>query len=282
MRPVSRGSILILALWTLMVLGFLALAVGGHVSANIRMARYLQDDATAYSQARSGVALAVSEVLHHPEKFVLSESGIPQDWPDLFKDNASLPGGSFSVSSTYAYLNTNEEDMLVIVTNFGLVPERVKINLDDQGMAGSSQRLAMVLGDVQLATAILTDYPSNKYDDVVGGAPESEFAVAQKWWSRYGPYEAVPELLAVKGVTGEQFDTLEPLVSIWELQRWWLDDQRITWESFGGIAEGRAWVTGPEGLPTTVATRRISFVFGFCSNSVTQTSTNMMLYWREH
>ena len=35
-----HGSVLVLALWVLAILGFLALAVGGHVSANVKIARY--------------------------------------------------------------------------------------------------------------------------------------------------------------------------------------------------------------------------------------------------
>jgi type II secretory pathway component PulK len=58
-RQSPRGSVLVLTLWTLLFLSALALAVGAHVSAGIRLTAELQDRTVAAAAARRAVSAAL-------------------------------------------------------------------------------------------------------------------------------------------------------------------------------------------------------------------------------
>ncbi|MDA0577315.1 MAG: hypothetical protein O3B24_04365 [Verrucomicrobia bacterium] len=265
MKRGATASILILALWTLMVLAFLALAIGGFVSAGTQTARFLQNDATAMALAQGGVELAISDIMQNPSNFDATVRGDVSGLESRFRENASLNGGTFSVYYTFDDTNANG-----IVTNFGVLRESLKINIDN-GAGTDTQRLVRVLDWLgaprDLADMLVYTYPSNKL---------SQKTVAPEYMNRYGPYEAVPELFAVRGVGIALFEGLEPLVTLREFERRY-PDQGDAWqrrESYGGIAEGRVMAGGAEGASTVVATRRITFVFD-------RVTTNL-LYWREH
>ncbi len=246
------------------MLGFLALAVGGHVSANTRAARFLRDDATALALAQGGVEMAIGEIMANPSNYdPVALGALPND-EEKFRDNASLAGGLFSVF--YAIVDTNVPG---IVTNFGVVRDRGRINIDEGLGNNNTERLEQVLGWLgadnasALTVEILTNYPSGK-------------DLAPEYANRYGPYEALPELLAVSGVDGALFDGLDPLVTLREFERQYTSAGEA-WgrrECYGGVAEGRAVATGAAGAPAVLATRRITFVFD-------RVTTNL-LYWREH
>jgi type II secretory pathway component PulK len=257
----SAGSILILTIWTLMVLGFLALAVGSHVAANIRVAQYLREESTAYYLARGGVEFAIAELLRNPSNFQGTVIGEVANVEDRFRDNSSLPGGMFSVWYTLDDSNT-----MAVVTNYGLLKESAKIDLD-RADANDYARLQLALSAMgkspTLTSAIFSNYPSQK-------------TVAPEYLNRYGPYEAVAELLAVEGVDGALMEALEPMVTLREFQRHYRGDSE-TYErrdAYGAVAEGRVVAMGADGRPSVAAVRRIAFVYD-------QGTTNL-LYWREH
>jgi hypothetical protein len=61
-RGTRSGSILILAFWVLLFLGWLAVAVGALVSANLNLASHLKTEATGYFAARAAVEHAATAV----------------------------------------------------------------------------------------------------------------------------------------------------------------------------------------------------------------------------
>lgn len=257
-----RGSVLVLALWVLLVLGFLAVAVGGRVAANIRAARSLQQDLTAYRLARAGVELAIAEVVQNPTNFDDAAASPPETVEALFHDNASLAGGTFSVF--YTFDDTNRAS---IVTNYGVTRLKQRIDIDRADKT-DWERLENVLGwlgaSADLATGILSNYPAQK-------------TVAREQANGYGPYEALPELLAVDGMDGALYEALERLVTIRQFERRYPPGSSDAWErraSYGGVAEGRAVVKDANGAPVVTASRRIMFVY--------DTVTTNLLYWREH
>jgi hypothetical protein len=262
-----RGSVLILALWVLMVLGFLALAVGGHVSANMQVARHLKYDATAYYLARAGVALAVSEIMADASNVVHRSPYESGRDTALLQDNPLVPGGAFSVYYTFDDTNGTET---VIRTNYGVVAQNSKIDLHRPDI-DDWRRLEGVLGALEapgdLAGTILSNYPARKQET-------TEKTVAREQVKRYGPYEALQELLAIDGMDRAVFDELERLVTLKQFERWYAPGSGELWrrDSYGGVAEGRA-LTTTEDAASVAAVRKIVFVF--------DRFTTNFLYWRE-
>jgi len=225
------GSVLILALWSLLVLGALAVAVGGLVSAQVNRARYLKEDATARRLAASGIELAMVEMGLNPTNALIDD--------ERFRDNRSLPDGQFSVYFTYV---TNLDSRALFVTNFGIASmwEPWRINLDSRS---ESNRLERVLGgDQGVAENILT-YNSN------------------------GVYESFQQILAVPGVDFGHFQLLEPVATLSRYRLWTFEGKRYRRESYGGTAVGQAMATGRAGDQAVTATRRITFVYDVLSTN---------------
>ena len=257
----SRASVLVLALWTLSVLAFLAVAVGGYVSANIKFARHLRQDTTAYLLARAGVELAVAEIINHATNYLPVSLDELISNEDLFKENEDLPDGAFSVF--YTYYDTN---ISAIVTNFGIFPESAKINIDAGGASAAYQLqgvLDFIDADASIAGNILSNYPAEK-------------EIAQENRGRYYFYEGIPELLAVGGIDEDVFLALEPLVTIQRFRFGYTGvgpGGKFARDAYGGTAEGQAFTHDAEGSKVITATRSITFVFD-------RVTTNF-LHWRE-
>lgn len=220
----NAASVLILALWALFTLGALALAVGEVVSAQIRLARYLKENAMARHLARAGISQALAEIRRNPTNAIVDES--------LFLDNPSLEGGTFSVYFTTV---TNLDTRPHFVTNYGVASlwESWRINIDS---ATESNRLAQVLGNPTLAGNILT-FPTNSV------------------------YESVQQLLAVPGVDYATFSMLEPLVTLSRYRFRTFEGNRYRRASYGGVAVGRVLPPGGSGAGSASMTRRIAFVY---------------------
>jgi len=219
-----RGSVLVLALWSLFFLGALALAIGAHVSADLRVASSLKAEATARALARAGVERAVMEILRNTTNWDgVADAELGSD-ESLFKDNDSLPGGRFTVSYTYLVGGSG-----VIATNFGIVRETRKININSR-RSGARERL------------IGLGVPGSVADNILGWPSRKKKRLAKQGRTGYpAVYESLHELLVVDGVTDEVYTRILPHVTIFR------------GSAYGGVSEG----TAGEGL----AVRRIAFVF---------------------
>ncbi len=250
MRPVrteNGASVLILVLWTLFFLGALALAVGGHVSANVRMAAYLNQSVRAHYAAVAGVEKAIAAALQTPTNFIAYRNHAA-DFEDVAVGDAE-----FSVS----YLVFGGGPDPSVTTNFGIITESVMIDIDWDHWTNRA-RLDVLVGDA-LAANILSNYPAHKRIEL-----EST--------RRYGTYDTLQEMLAVDDIDRETFELLEPLTTLAKFKWRFGEGKRERRASFRGLSEGRVRA-GEDGA--IIAEKRISFVF--CTEPVTN-----ILYWREH
>jgi hypothetical protein len=243
-RPYLSASVLILALWSLFFLGVLALAVGAHVSANLKLAGSLKADVVAYYLARAGTELAAMQILHHSTNWNGTADDELHSDESLFQDNDSLAGGTFSV--TYAFV---PEATGAVVTNYGILRESRKININSRSHA-ARQRL-VALGVSQSVAENILNWPAAKKNELAKEAGRGYSA----------GYQSVHELLLVHGVTDLLFARIEPHVTIYGKS------------CYGGMAEGIVRSDAARGSGMIVSRRRISFVF--------DRSKSGFVYWHE-
>jgi type II secretory pathway component PulK len=232
--------VLILALWSLFFLGALALAVGARVSAGLRLARHIRRDTVERALAKAGVERAVMEVLVNATNWNgVRDEDLASD-EALFHDNDSLEGGTFSV--TYSYAATNGG---LSVTNYGVVSEARRVNINDPRQARRLSALLQTLGvkdPAGLASRIVRR----------SGRREESASGSGRGGNGDGKYESLHELLHVEGLTRELFVELEPHVTIFGPS------------CYRGVSEGRTHSSRG---------RRIGFVFNG--------KTAKLLYWHE-
>ncbi|MEI6969969.1 MAG: hypothetical protein WCL44_00500 [bacterium] len=118
----SGGSVLIVSLWTVLLLGLMAAALCAHVSNRAAAAWDVANRAVCYRAARAGVAAAVAEVRHGTN----AESGALSAWNNNPAGMKDIPvgGGVFTVHHTVGDAGG------VVHTNYGVADECGRININ--------------------------------------------------------------------------------------------------------------------------------------------------------
>lgn len=208
-RP--AGSVLVMAIWVLFFLSALAVAIGAHVSASVRMASGLRNRVVGFYAAKAGIERAMAEAAGDTNAW----DDLTESWgqnEEAFRD-VSLQGARYSVSCTTATPRG------ATVARFGLTDEESKININKAG-AAVLKVLVETAGNVDsmaaadVAAAILDWRDAD--DEVLTGGAETGYYSALKdpYLCRNGPFQSVPELLLVKGMTPGLLAKLAPYVAV--------------------------------------------------------------------
>lgn len=247
-RPRRQGSVFILTLWALVFLAALALAVGAHVSANLRLAAEMSARTRHQCLARAGVETAVYQVTANSTNWDgVADEDLGSD-EDLFKD-VPLEHGTFTVY--YTYVSTNSG---ATVTNYGLLCEARHVNVNRILSSATRERLASLIEDKAGQTSVtaseitegIKDYWVQKKDMMLTDGVKISYK---------GVIQSVHELLLVDALHERPWllPRIAPFLTLYDA------------DCFSGTAVGRATTAGGE--------RRIDFV---CDRKGT------VLYWYEY
>jgi general secretion pathway protein K len=208
----KKGSILILALWTLFFLSALAVAVGAYVDSGLRLAGWFKKQTIACYAARAGADRALMEVIADTNGW----DGLTESWAcndEAFK-NAKLGDGVFSITHTVKMPDSST------ITNYGLIDEESRINVS-KASAGLLASLMAVVGGAdsasasQIAAAIIGW--REKSDNVLTAGADNNYygKLAEPIKCHNGAFQEIHELLLVKGVSSALFAKIEPYVTIY-------------------------------------------------------------------
>jgi general secretion pathway protein K len=207
----ESGSVLILAVWVLMVLSALAMAVGHYVSANLQVASWLRDATAARYAAREGVAHLCLSVLSDTNGW----DAETEAWADPDEVLQDVYTGSGIYSVTHTEVGADR-----VVTNFGLMDEERLININtanaDVLTALFTLSGGMDSGSAKEVAAAIMDWRDPDDEQLTGGAESGYYAgLSRPRPCRNGPFQTLNELLLVKGVTEERFQAVAPFVTIY-------------------------------------------------------------------
>ena len=260
------GSIFILVLWTLFFLGALAMAVATLVFSGINLSAQMKSSTTARGLAHGAVDFTITEIMGNITNWEVKAGKDIADDEGLFKDNDKIAGGTFSV-----YYEHIAEDGGMLVTNYGVIDEGSKENINSMGMG----RMENVFEDISgfeglninaesLAREIyssrhLTDKGNSSYSRGSGSTYQC-FGKNGK-----GKFELLQELLLLKSFDGntELFVKLEPYLTVYPKG------------CYKATAVGRALATVVSGGQSELlAETKIDFVFNGKSGKI--------MYWHEY
>ncbi len=196
------GSVLILALWVLFFLAALALAVGAHVSASLKLARFMREDVRGYHLARAGVTHAALQVACNTNKWNASMEDRNADvypWyadPAVFSDQLVDDVGAFSI------INVQQGRDGSLVTNPGLVGANSKLDLN----SANRDVLALFfeqeggLSDGEVLCKAIEDYKTEKKEKI-----EDQRGVEGASAGVSGDLESIYELFSVSDSVDDRF-----------------------------------------------------------------------------
>ncbi len=198
-----RGSILILALWTLGMLAFLAAAIGLNIRQRITFLAHLEQKNkirfVTESAVKKAIILLKNDIEHNRGVFNAAAKSFRGNSEYLFND-ISLPDGKSEISYTYSDGLENEP-----VKMFGMVDEESKINLNVVPLPVLKKLILNVF-----------DWDDSRAHDLAQAilawreSPSSDVHVSSK-----GPFESMDELLLIKEIDVETFTKLSQYVTVY-------------------------------------------------------------------
>lgn len=237
MKLRSRGSILILALWTMAFVSFLAVTLAGKVRQNIHFFQRIDDREKARTAAEAGVKSAVDRLRVRetgaPYSLVESDSlarmaagainGVEfhpaiilLDGPDDEQKQVDLPAiqqKSTEIDSlrqkptiTYGIMDDARRINLNRADRFLLIKLLMAVGLTDQEAADLAGQIVDARDADDTVTATLG----------VGGSEESRYrSEGLNYAPKNSDFEFVSELLRVPGMTLERYARIRPYVTVY-------------------------------------------------------------------
>ena len=216
MRINTRGSILVLALWSLSLLSVFAVSLGYGVRQKLTLFARLEAIESLYSIAYSGIEKAKS-VLKMDQDSEFDSLVDPWANNEAGFKQSQMVTGSFSVE--YAAPNADNKET---ITWYGLIDEERKINInlaDTETLSRLLQAAAHLKQDHadEIAYCIVDWRDSDAFFQHPDyGAEDSYYeGLSSPYEAKDGSFELIDELLLVKGVSRDIFDEIKSFSTIY-------------------------------------------------------------------
>lgn len=210
----EQGSVLIAVLWSLFFLSALAVAIYAHIASQLNLVGRLRDRLHAHYAAEAGVKRAALEIQTDETQDLDALNDPWSDNEEVFKDIPLGQEGFFSVRYEVPEVSDGEK------YRYGFMDEERRININTASGA-ILQRLFEAAGEAasqeakDIADSML-DWIDEDDEPRENGAEEGYYANVQKGYScPNAGFEALEELLLVKGVTVEIFDKVKGYLTVY-------------------------------------------------------------------
>lgn len=217
-----KGSILIIALWSICFLATFAVILGYGIRQKASLVRRIDERSRSRLAAEAGVKRAIIEL--GVKDIVPEEAAVEYYALDSACSNniAAFKGvivGSSSYDVSYDFLN---EKTGLLETRYGLVDEESKININraDQALLRKLFKIALGFDDMeaqQLAASIVDWRDSDSQLSIpLGSAEDFDYhGVEYPYEAKDADFEVPDELLLVKGMDRDIFEGLKGYITIY-------------------------------------------------------------------
>lgn len=209
-----RGSILLIALWSLFLLSSFAVILGYEVRQKLELVRRLSERSALQLAGEAGVRKALEAVRVEDEK---EYQWLGDAWSNaefLFRD---LPVGDSTVSAIHYSLTARGERFPV----YGLVDEESKININTapaEVIARLFRLCGMEEGPAQDCAYSIVDWrDKDSFLSVPLGSAEDSYyrSLPYPYEAKDSDFEALDELLLVKGIEENFFKIIKSYITIY-------------------------------------------------------------------
>ncbi len=191
------GSILIVTVWVLFLLGILAAAVGVQAARRLEASERLRGRVQAYAAARAGVATAVAVL-------ALDTNGwdaLSERWADSPADFCAISCGN----GRFSVVRAGDGGADGTATNYGASDESARIDLNQAGVD--------VIRGLLIVAGGLTPQAADELSKAIDASRKTSGRDGSKT-PILTPFFCVQDLLAVPGVDDTQFRRLEPYLTV--------------------------------------------------------------------
>lgn len=210
----KKGSMLIITLWALFILGALAVAISGYVRSQVGIAGRFSASSRSYYLARAGAEMAVARVK------VMAQKGYETLFDRWSNDDGSfkeVPFGDGAYSITPLPEIRDEDGVLV---RYGMSDEESKINVNTAPVEILKNLLETAGGagveEAYGIAASIVNWRSPEDRALKEGAGAFYYStLARPYKCKNAPMESLEELLLVKGMTRSIYGRLKGRVTLY-------------------------------------------------------------------
>ncbi len=217
----NKGSILIIVLWSLFILGALAVAISGYVSGRISVAAKLSQRARGYYLAKAGIARAILEVKNDTtEKY----DSLNDNWStnDAAFKEVKLGDGTYSVFPLLQTPLKKEAAQSEVkpAVRYGLSDEESKLNIN-KASKDVLKKLLLITCEIDpdkagaIAASIVNWRSPADRADKEGASAFYYQSLDRPYNCRNAPIEAPEELLLVRDMTPDIFGKIKSYITIY-------------------------------------------------------------------
>lgn len=199
----KKAQTLIISLWILVILAFLAVGIGHRVSVALYLSRYHRDKLKTFSLAKAGLNLATAELNKDTNNYDASN----EPWADneeIFKKIVIDGNEDGFATVSYNIVKDSHEE-----TIFGIVDEERKININTASR--------------ELFLALLEECKIDSSQDIVnniliwrGDIPDTEKIYgALGYRPKQAKFTNIEELRLVKGITLGDYQKLKEIITVY-------------------------------------------------------------------
>jgi len=211
-QQAQAGSVLILVVWIMSLLSFLAVGFGARAEFGLSLVSRVQEQLTAYYAARGGIHYA----------FAMLENDTSTQYDSLnepwYDDEGTYRDKHIGNAQYSIYSEELDKVTQKMKKRYGLSDEDSKLNLNT-ATADILKNIFFTVGGVkvsearEIADAIL-DWRDEDSDRRPYGAEDSDYrGKRDAYESKDAAFESVEELLLVDGVSMETFVRVEPYIT---------------------------------------------------------------------
>jgi type II secretory pathway component PulK len=251
----NRGSILILALWTITLLGIFAMACGTIARQEILIARNLENRTGLYALASSGTIRTIESIKeYYVEKKGSKVDSMASYWANnetLCKDIKFGEGG-YSIESEQLNPFSGSRELI-----YGLIDEERKLNVSKASVEILTKLIVLVaekdeITAKKIASDIVDwrDKDDRKWSQAGGFSEHSYYKHAKLgYYPRNLPFKTVEEVLLVNGMDQEVFQKVRNYITVYGNGR--ININTVSYPVLRAL-----------GLNETLATKILSFRYG--------------------
>ncbi|MCM8782372.1 MAG: general secretion pathway protein GspK, partial [Candidatus Omnitrophica bacterium] len=211
----KRGSILIIALWSLCLLATFAVSLGIGVRQKLALVNRMDERDRLRFIGEGGIKKAIAYLKEEPEK---NYAALKDNWsnnPSIFKE-INIGGGNFSL--LYNYI---AEPSGVLELRYGLIDEESKININKASQPVLERLFRLVdFNETQaqeLAAAIVDWRDTDSELSIPLGSAEDSYYRNLKYpyEAKDADFEVLDEILLVKGMDENIFEKIKNYITIY-------------------------------------------------------------------
>jgi len=214
----KKGSVLILALWTLTFLSIIVVQIGLTIRQRINLLMRLEARSQLRMIAGSGVKKAIAALRYdwekNPRQMTATGKSYRHNNSQKF-GKQKLGNGSFTIS--YLYIDDNFRRQQVL---YGLVDEESKININTAGRNVLMRLLHIVATPNEeeardIAEAMIAWRELGQTQTTGFYSDEYYSNLLYSYETKNADFELIDELLLIRGMTQEIFDKIKPFVTVY-------------------------------------------------------------------